>query len=157
MKEEVKVMMDEQTKLALGRLQEALEDLLSPLRTLNSSVSATGSSDAVQKVAEGLKRLGADMEDSADSLSRKLADIADAQASLYAKLANIVAAQTAMSEKIEKIVSGLEILVPPNGKASAAKSTAKKGKKPKALAEKPPKAKGVKKPVEKVSPKGKRR
>ena len=122
--EEVKVMMDEQTKLALGRLQEALEDLLSPLRSLNGA-AATGSSAAAQKVAEGLKRLSEDMEDSADAISRKLADIVQSQESLYAKLANVISMQAAMAEKLDKVVAGFDILLRPRIEVSVAQTTTK--------------------------------
>ena len=124
MLEEVKVMMDEQTKLVLGRLQEAFEDLLSPLRSLNGA-AVTGSPDAAHKVAEGLKRLSEDMEDSADAISRKLADIAQSQESLYAKLANVISMQAAMAEKLDKVVAGFDVLLRPRIEVSVAQTTTK--------------------------------
>lgn len=149
MMEAVKVMMDEQTKLALGRLQEALEDLLSPLRSLNGA-AATGSSAAAQKVAEGLKRLSEDMEDSADAISRKLADIAQSQESLYAKLANVISMQAAMAEKLDKVVARFGILPQPRIAEPVAKPNEKVKEKAKSKAKKDEVATGFKRQAKQV-------
>lgn len=151
MMEEVKVMMDEQTKLALGRLQEALEDLLSPLRSRNGA-TATTPPDAAQKVAEGLKRLSVDMEDSADAISRKLADIAQSQESLYAKLANVISIQTAIAEKVDKVVAGFDILLQPQIKVAVAQTTVKSKETAKSKTKKVEVAAGFKRQAKQVRP-----
>ncbi len=104
MMQEVKVIMDAQTKLAFDRLQDALNDVLKPIQGLKSS-DGENSSGGIQKITDSVRRLAQDFEDFSEEVLRKLSDVAQSQESLYSKIANVASLLTAKPADASKAVA----------------------------------------------------
>lgn len=141
--EPIKVMMDEQTKVALKQLEGALADLLSPLKKLDEG---GGDSDGmqVQQIVGEIRKLSHLLEDALEDVKRKLSDVCDNQAELFRKVAELSARQASAS--VVTVTSPQRASAPDvDTKASAKKTPVTKKVK---LAMNAPKAKKpVKKPV----------
>ena len=97
--EPIKVMMDEQTKVALKQLEGALADLLAPLRKLDEGGGTSDGMD-VQQITGEIRKLSNFLEDALNDVKRKLSDVCDNQEDLFRKVAELSAKQAAASVAI---------------------------------------------------------
>lgn len=96
--EQVKIMVDEQTKLTLKQLQDALSDLLAPLEKLNEPQAGTDAGEAVGKVADAVRRMSRDLEERFDDVMRKIDGVQTAQDDMSARL-------TAIAGRLDEMVA----------------------------------------------------
>lgn len=126
--EPIKVMMDEQTKLALRQLEGALSELLAPLKNLGAGGGPADGDAAVQQVVVEIKKLSNLVEDAVDDLKRKMTTICDNQAELFRKVAELSIRQSAVQEmpRVERKGPVATVVEAPS-KRPAAKKTARSG------------------------------
>lgn len=156
MMEPVKVMMDEQTKLALKQLEGALSELLAPLKNRGTGDSSANLDAAVQLIICEIRKLSNLVEDAVDDIKRKMTDVCDNQAELFRKLAELSARQAAVQaapQAEEKKVPAVAVAMAPSKRPEPKKPSkpevpAKKAVAAKAVAAKKP---VTKKPASKVA------
>jgi len=127
MMDQVKIMVDEQTKLTLKQLQDSLAVLLAPLEKLNALQSTAGTGE-VGKTEEAIRRLSRDLEDGIDGISRKIGDVLTAQEDLFARMA-------ALGKRQDELVQAVQAITAHKAAAPTVKADAKPacGDKPMAL------------------------
>ena len=109
--EQVKMSIDEQTRLTLRQLQETFAELLSPLNQLEKLSPAADAGDndfrrELQKVANAVS-------DVSDDVLRKLKAVEDAQQSLYSRIANVAEEQRALLAKFDDFSAAIANLIAP--------------------------------------------
>ena len=105
--EQVKVMVDEQTKRALVQLQNALSDLLAPLSKLDQLAGAGEGQGSSQQLSSEFRKIANAVEDATDELKRRISEIGDNQAELFSKFAQLVANQESMLKKLDVLSGGV--------------------------------------------------
>ena len=103
MVEQIKVMMDEQTKLVLKQLEGALLELLSPLKNLDAGGGSADTNEATQLVVGEIRKLSNLVEDAVDDIKRKMIDVCDNQSELFRKVADLSAKQDAVQTKLQMV------------------------------------------------------
>ena len=96
-----KIIVDEQTSLALKQLQAALEDFLAPLVQGQRSTDTADMSELVSSETKEVHKLANILEEGMDGLRRKVSEVAENQSELFAKLSQVVAGQTEMLKRFE--------------------------------------------------------
>lgn len=104
MMDQVKIMVDEQTKLTLKQLQDALSVLLAPLEKLNALQSTAGTGEC-GKTNEAIRRLSRDLADGIDGISRKIGDVLTAQEDLFARMAALGKRQDELVQAVQAITA----------------------------------------------------
>jgi len=104
MMEQVKIMVDEQTKLTLRQLQDALSAALAPLEKLNAFQANVGGVDA-GKAEEAIRRLSRDLEDGLDGVSRKIGDVLTAQEDLFSRISTLGKRQDELFQVVQALAA----------------------------------------------------
>lgn len=136
-----KIIVDEQTSLALKQLQTALEDFLAPLVQGQRSTDTADVSELVASVTKEVHKLANLLEDGMDGLRRKVSEVAENQSELFSKLSQVVAGQTEILKRLELAAQE---------KKEESESVVDKPKKAKAPDKASVKKKTVRKPQEKT-------
>ena len=158
--EQVKVMVDEQTKRTLVQLQNAFAELLAPLEKLDELGGADDAQGVSTQLSSEMRKIANAVEDATDDLKRRVAEIADNQAELFGKFAQLVSNQETMLRKLGALTGGGQKELPKPEPVSALKAKVSKPKAPKAIAKAKTtaKAKAVKSAVKaKTAAKGRKR
>lgn len=104
--EQVKVMVDEQTKRTLVQLQNAFAELLAPLEKLDELGGAGDAQGVSAQLSSEMRKIANAVEDATDDLKRRIAEIADNQAELFGKFAQLVSNQETMLSKLGALTGG---------------------------------------------------
>ena len=155
--EQVKVMVDEQTKRTLVQLQNAFAELLAPLGKLDALGGAGDAQGVSTQLSSEIRKIANAVEDATDDLKRRIAEIADNQAELFGKFAQLVSNQETMLRKLDALTGGGQKDQPKSEPVSDSKAKVSTPKAPKATAKVKPtvKAKAVKPVVKAKSVKAK--
>jgi len=102
MMEQVKIMVDEQTKLTLKQLQDALSVALAPLEKLNTFQANSGAG-GTGKAEEEIRRLSRDLEDGLEGVSRKIGDVLTAQEDLFSRISALAKRQDELVQMVQAL------------------------------------------------------
>ena len=150
MMDQVKVMVDEQTKNTLRQLQAAFADLLSPLEKLNALGQGGAGQEEIAKLARDVRNVGDDVQDGLGDLVRKVSSVAAAQDALYARIAAVAESLKGVEAKLDGLADAIEKkltsvpVAPVQNETAEVKQVAKTAKAPAKKPGKPVSAKAAK-------------
>ena len=101
--EEVKMIMDEQTKRTVDSLRTSLEEVFAPLRKLEGLDSRLSEIGGEDKLVSAVRRSIEDVQDSIDGLSGKIATFVSMQETIIAAIGEIKSTLAALREPVAKI------------------------------------------------------
>lgn len=110
MLEQVKIIVDEQTKVTLTRLQEALSRALAPLAQLERiSVGTADAGNVSAEIATEFRKISNVVEEGLSDVTRKLSSIEGNQDELFSKFAQLVSNQNEMLKRLDTVKDGVKV------------------------------------------------